>query len=64
MQEPVEVDNEDGWKRLDLHLLAHLAYAQLASMHELGLRDVHECVFNGEDRIGLREDSEVSHIRE
>jgi hypothetical protein len=61
MQEPIGVDNKNGWKRLDLQLLAHLAWAQLAGLHGLGLEDARECVFNGVDRIGL---CEVSHISE
>jgi hypothetical protein len=50
------MEDENGWKRLGKHTLAHLARAGLADLHGLGLRNVCERVFNGVYRIGLRED--------
>jgi hypothetical protein len=43
------MENENGWKHLDEHLLARIAQAGRA-LH--GLR-LHEGVFNGENRIRL-----------
>ena len=50
------MENENGWKSLNLDLLGHVAWAQLADLYGLWLRDVRKCVFNGVYRIGLRED--------
>jgi hypothetical protein len=50
------MEGENGWKRLDLHLLARPARAGLADLHGLELRDVCERVLNGVYRIGLREE--------
>ena len=56
IQEALKMEDENGWKRLDLHLLAHLARAGLAAdLHGPGLRDVCKCILNGVHRIGLRE---------
>jgi hypothetical protein len=49
------MEDKNGWKRLDLHLLARLARAGLADLRGLRLRDMCECVLNGVYRIGLRE---------
>ena len=49
------MEDEDGWKRLEEHVLARLVRAGLASLHELGLRDMYECVLDGVYRIGLGE---------
>ena len=49
------MDNENWWKRFEKYLLARLARARLANLHWLGMRDVCECVLNGEYRIGLHE---------
>lgn len=50
------MEDENGWKRLDLHLLARPARAGLAALHGLELRNVCERVLNGVYRIGLREE--------
>ena len=44
----LEMENENGWKRLDEHLLACIAEARSAILHGLRLGDAHEGVFNGE----------------
>jgi hypothetical protein len=49
------MEDENGWKRFEEHLLARLARAGLANLHRLGPRDVCKCVLNGVYRIGLRE---------
>jgi hypothetical protein len=41
------MEDENGWKGLDLYLLAYITWAQLADLYGLGLRDVRKCVFNG-----------------
>jgi hypothetical protein len=51
--------DENGWQRLEKHLLARVARAGLADLsdlHRLGLRDMCECVLNVVYRIGLREE--------
>ena len=53
VQETLSMEDENGRKYLKKHLLARLARAGLADMHELGLRDSCECVVNGVYRIGL-----------
>ena len=52
------MENKNGWKRLEKHLLARLARAGLADLdlHGLGLQDVCECVLNVVYRIGLRKE--------
>jgi hypothetical protein len=55
VQESLKMEDENRWKRLDLYLLAHLAWAQLTNQYGLVLRDVRERVFNGVYRIGLHE---------
>ena len=52
------MEDKNGWKRLEKHLLVRLARAGLADLdfHGSGLRDVCECVLNGVYRIGLREE--------
>ena len=56
VQEPLKMEDKNGWKRLDLYLLDHLAWALPADLYGLGLQDVRECVFNGVHQVGLRED--------
>ena len=56
--ETLEMENENRWKRLDKHLLAHIAQDGWAVLHKLRLGDAHEGVLNGEDRIRLQK---VSH---
>lgn len=41
------MEDQNGWKRLDLHVLARLARARLANLPGLGLQDVCESVFDG-----------------
>ena len=49
VQEALKMEDENGWKRLDLHLLARPARAGLANLHGLELREVcrSERVLNG-----------------
>ena len=49
------MEDKNGWKRLEKHLLARLSRAGFIDLHWLGLRDVRECVLNSVYRIGLRE---------
>jgi hypothetical protein len=56
VQEALKMEDENGWQRLEKHLLARLARARLADLHGLGLRDMCECVLNVVYRIGLREE--------
>jgi hypothetical protein len=55
VQKPLKMEDENRWKRLDLHLVVHPAWTQLTNLYGLGLRDVCERVFNGVYRIGLHE---------
>ena len=48
------MEDKNGWKRLEKHLLARLARAGFIDLHGLGLRDVSECVLNSVYGIGLR----------
>ena len=52
------MEDKNGWKRLEKHLLARLVRAGLVNLdlHGLGLRDACECVLNAMYRIGLREE--------
>ena len=51
--ETVEMENENGWKHRDEHLLPRIAQAGRAVLHRLRLGDAHEGVFNGDNRIRL-----------
>jgi hypothetical protein len=51
--ETLEMENENGWKRLDEHLLTRIAQAGWATLHGLRLGGAHEGVLNGEHRIRL-----------
>jgi hypothetical protein len=53
--ETLEMENENGWKRLDAHLLARIRVTRAgwAVLHRLRPRDAHEGVLNGEYRIRL-----------
>jgi hypothetical protein len=55
------MEDENGWERLEKHLLVRLARAGSADLHGLGLGDVCKSVFNGVYRIGLREGLKVSY---
>ena len=44
MKEALQMEDQNGWKRLNLHVLARLARGRLA---DLGLQDVCESVFDG-----------------
>jgi hypothetical protein len=56
VQEALEMEDENGWKRFEKRLLALLARAGLVDLYGSGLRDVCECVLNGVHRVGLREE--------
>ena len=53
--ESLEMENENGWKCLDEHLLVCIQVNRLgwAVPHGLRLGDAHEGVLNGEYRIRL-----------
>lgn len=53
VQKALEMEDENGWKRLEKNLLARLARVGLADLNELGLRDACECFLNCVYRIGL-----------
>jgi hypothetical protein len=55
------VDHENGWKRLDEHLLARLAEARRTELHRLQMRDACECTFYSVYGIVLLEKLDVSH---
>jgi hypothetical protein len=60
------MEDQNGWKHLEKHLLAPLARARWAGLHGLGLRDECKCVLDAVYRIGLHEGSEgqlPGHIR-
>ena len=50
------MEDENGWNRLEKHLLARLARAVFADLHGLGPRDVRKCLLNSVYGIGLREE--------
>jgi hypothetical protein len=56
IQEKLKMEDENGWKGLEEHLLARIARAGLSNLHGQWLRDVCECVLNCVNQIGLRED--------
>jgi hypothetical protein len=41
------MEDQNGWKHLNLHVLARLARGRLAGLPGLGLQDVCESVFDG-----------------
>ena len=45
IQEPLKMENENGWEHLDEHLLACLAEARRTELHRLQVRDACESVF-------------------
>jgi hypothetical protein len=47
------MEDENGWKRRDEHLLTRIAQAGWAVMCGLRLEDAHEGIFDGENRIRL-----------
>ena len=53
--ETLEMENENGWKRLNEHLLVRIRVtrARCAVLHRLRLGDAHESVLNCEYRIRL-----------
>ena len=53
VSETLEMENKNGWKRLDEHLLARFAQAGWAVLHGLRLGDAHEGILNSEYRIRL-----------
>ena len=55
VREALKMEDKNGWKRLEKHLLARLARPGLVDPHGPGLRDVYECILNGVYRIWLRE---------
>ena len=53
--ETLEMENENGWKRLDEYLLARIPHVGWDVLHGLRLGDAHEGVFNSEYQIKLCE---------
>ena len=60
IQEPLKMEDKNGWKLLDEHLLARLAEARRSELDRLQVRDACECVFYSVHRIVL-ESFDVSH---
>ena len=60
IQEPLKVENENGWKHLDVHLLARLSEARWTELYRLQVRDACECVFHSVHRIVLLDCVDVS----
>ena len=48
VSEALELNNKNGWKRLDQHLLARIAQSGRTVLPGLRLGDAHKGVFNGE----------------
>lgn len=55
VQEALEMKDENGWERLDQHLLARFTRARGSDLHGLRLRDVCECVLDCVYGIALKE---------
>jgi hypothetical protein len=55
VREPLKMKDEKRRECLDVYLLARLIEADWTERHGLRMRNVRECVLNGEYRIGLRE---------
>ena len=51
--ETLEMENENGWKRLDESFLARIAQAGWTVLHGQRPGNAHEGVLNGEHRIRL-----------
>jgi hypothetical protein len=49
------MEDENGWKQLNEHLLARITQAGLADLYGVGLRELCKRILNGVYRIGLRE---------
>jgi hypothetical protein len=47
IKEALQMEDQNGWKRLNLHVLARLARGRLADLLGLGLHGVCESVFDG-----------------
>lgn len=47
------MENKNGWKFLDKHLLARVTQARLTDLHGLALREVYKGVMNGVHPIRL-----------
>jgi hypothetical protein len=47
------MEDENGWKRLDKHLLARLTEARRTEVRRLQVRDARDCVFYSVHRIML-----------
>jgi hypothetical protein len=56
VQEALKMKDENGWQRLEKHLLARLAQAGSANLHWVGLRDVCKCGMNSAYWIRLRKE--------
>ena len=55
------MEDENGQKRLDVHLLACLAESRRTELHRSQVRDTCECVFYSVNRIVLLGRFDVSH---
>jgi hypothetical protein len=60
VQEPPKMEHENGWERLDEHLLARLAEAIWTELNRLLVRDACECVFYSVYRIVLLKCFDIS----
>ena len=55
------MEHENGWKRLDEHLLARLTEARQTGLNGLLVRDACECVLYSVHRVMLLESFDISH---
>ena len=55
------MEDENGRKRLDEHLLARLAESRRTELHRLQVRDTCECILYSANRIVLFRRFDVSH---
>ena len=55
IQEPLKMEHENRWERLDKHLMVCLAGARRTELHRLQVRDACESIFNSVHRIVLLE---------
>ena len=63
IQEPLKMEHEKWWERLDQHLLARLAEASRSELNRLLVRDACECVFYSKHQTMLSESFDISTRR-
>ena len=61
IQEPLEMEDQNGRKHLDEYLLTRLAEARRTELHRLRVCDTCKCVFYSVHRIVLMDIFDVSY---